>query len=139
MKKLTPGKDFIGVSVFALIVNNKNQVLLIKRHERNYWERPGGKVEFGEDTISALKREVLEETGIQIQINGVMDINEQIESKKHWIGFHYMAEYKKGSARIIEPKKHEAVKWFDIDKLPKLSPVSTRILKRYKEAIGKKK
>ena len=133
--KPIPGKDFIGIGVFALITNRKNQVLLIKKHGKDYWERPGGKIEFGENIISALKREVLEETGVYINVKSMMDIDEQTSPKKHWIGINYLATHKSGVAKVIEPQKHEAVKWFDIDKFPKLSPTSTKILKRYKETL----
>ena len=136
--KIIYGKDCIGISVFAMILNNKNQVLLIKKQGKDYWERPGGKVEYGEKVISALKREILEETGIQISVKKFMEINEPITSKGHWIGFHYLANYKKGKPRILEPNKHSDVRWFGMNKLPKLSPVSEVIIKRYKDALKHK-
>jgi 8-oxo-dGTP diphosphatase len=133
--KLIPGKDFIGIGVFALILNHKNQVLLIKKQGKDYWERPGGKVEFGEKTIDALKREVLEETNVKILVKELMYINELIDSKSHWIGFHYIAKYITGTTKILEPKKHADIGWFNLDSLPKLSPVSTNILKIYKKSL----
>ena len=136
--KLIPGKDFIGIGVFALILNNKHQVLLIKKQGKDYWERPGGKVEFGEKIIDALKREVLEETNVKIIVKELMSVNEPIDSESHWIGFHYITKHISGTARILEPKKHSDIGWFDIDRLPKLSQVSTNILKMYKKSLNKK-
>lgn len=49
----------------ALIRNQKNDVLLIKNPTRG-WELPGGHVEEGESIMEALKREIKEETGIDI-------------------------------------------------------------------------
>lgn len=55
------------VATGSLIQNKNSQILLVKT-ERRGWEMPGGQVEEGEDIISALKREVLEEAGIDIQV-----------------------------------------------------------------------
>ena len=55
----------------AVIINQQNQVLIAKRaahqHQGNKWEFPGGKVEKGETSKEALKREILEEVGIVIK------------------------------------------------------------------------
>lgn len=60
--------------VLGLLVNNKGEVLITKRCEAedpdnlNKWEIPGGGIEFGEDPLVALKREMKEELGVEIQI-----------------------------------------------------------------------
>ncbi|MCK5063376.1 MAG: NUDIX domain-containing protein, partial [Candidatus Aenigmarchaeota archaeon] len=66
------GKDFIGIGCGAIIINDKNEVLLVKRSKTSrvnpdIWSRPGGEVEFGESSAKAVEREVLEETGIIIK------------------------------------------------------------------------
>ena len=53
------------VAVAALVAHRDGRVLLMK-HPRRGWEFPGGQVEPGEDLIAALRREVREETGIEI-------------------------------------------------------------------------
>ncbi len=58
---------FIGLKAF--IVNQMGEVLIIKRGEnsegqKGKWDLPGGRMEFGESIESALKREVLEESGM---------------------------------------------------------------------------
>lgn len=60
--------------VVGVITNDKGEVLLCKRHEPEFpsahgkWEFPGGGIEFGEDPIEAVKREVLEEAGVAVEI-----------------------------------------------------------------------
>ena len=51
----------------SLIFSKQGKILLVKTEKRG-WEMPGGQVEVGEGLISALKREVLEESGITIRI-----------------------------------------------------------------------
>ncbi len=51
--------------VSCLVRNLRNQLLLVKHHQRG-WELPQGRVEEGESLEAALHREVLEETGIRI-------------------------------------------------------------------------
>ena len=56
----------------ALITNGK-QLLLVKKsnddpHHPNEWEIPGGRIEFGENLEEHLKREIMEEVGLEIEI-----------------------------------------------------------------------
>ena len=61
------------VAVTAFIKNNTgNKFLIVKRHENEIaypgkWAFPGGKVEKGQTILETLKREVLEETGLEIE------------------------------------------------------------------------
>ena len=60
--------------VVALILNEKGEILLAKRNspdlpeEHEKWEFVGGKIEFGETPEDALKREVNEESGLEIEV-----------------------------------------------------------------------
>jgi 8-oxo-dGTP pyrophosphatase MutT (NUDIX family) len=55
------------VSAAAIVVNGKNEILLIKGPRRG-WEMPGGQVEEGESLTQAAIRETKEESGIDIEI-----------------------------------------------------------------------
>lgn len=48
----------------AVILNSKNEVLLIFKKWTKNWEFPQGKIEPGETPLNAAKREVVEETGL---------------------------------------------------------------------------
>lgn len=58
--------------VAAIIENEKNEIFCALRSPQmtlpNYWEFPGGKIEDGETKEEALKREILEELGCQIEV-----------------------------------------------------------------------
>jgi ADP-ribose pyrophosphatase YjhB (NUDIX family) len=58
-------QDIIGVS--AVVRDGSGRILLIKTAKAG-WELPGGQVEPGEDFITALTREVREETGCEIDV-----------------------------------------------------------------------
>jgi 8-oxo-dGTP diphosphatase len=55
------------VSAAAIVLNDKNELLLIKGPRRG-WEMPGGQVEEGESLTHAAIRETKEESGIDIEI-----------------------------------------------------------------------
>ncbi|TBW84603.1 NUDIX hydrolase, partial [Staphylococcus epidermidis] len=54
--------------VYALIQNQERKVLLVNNTDGGGWSLPGGKVEKEETLIEALKREVMEETGLNAKI-----------------------------------------------------------------------
>lgn len=56
-----------SVSVAAILVDDQNRALLIKRADNGHWEPPGGVLELREDIIAGLRREVAEETGLQVK------------------------------------------------------------------------
>jgi ADP-ribose pyrophosphatase YjhB (NUDIX family) len=63
------------IAVFALIRNSKGEVLLVKQRVGNqFWTLPGGKVGAKEKVVAALKREVKEETGLTIQLGGLVAV-----------------------------------------------------------------
>src|SRR4051794_31877661 len=63
-----------SVSVAAVIVNDQGQVLMTQRRDNGHWEPPGGVLELDESILDGLRREVREETGLDIepeQLTGV--------------------------------------------------------------------
>ena len=82
------------VAVAALIFNDNGEILLVKRGAepgKGLWSIPGGAVELGEKLEDALKREVLEETGLVIEPIELLDIAEIIKKDEEGkIKFHYI-------------------------------------------------
>ena len=55
------------VSVAGVVCRENNEVLLIKRRDNGQWQIPGGILESQEFILDGLRREILEETGIQVE------------------------------------------------------------------------
>ena len=57
-----------SVSVAGIVVDDQDRVLVIKRRDNGHWEPPGGVLELGETFEEGVKREVLEETGVHVEV-----------------------------------------------------------------------
>jgi ADP-ribose pyrophosphatase len=130
MKK---GTDYIGIGCGALIINDNNEVLLLKRtqktrNEADFWSKPGGGVEFGEKVEDAVKREIKEELGVDIELIKFLGFTDHIikSENQHWVAFNYLAKIISGTVQNLEPEKAEEIKWFKLDSLPENLSQTTR-------------
>ena len=64
----------IRPGVSAVIFDAEGRVLLQQRTDNGNWGIPGGAVEFGESVLAALHREVLEETGLTIEVRRLIGV-----------------------------------------------------------------
>ena len=55
------------VAAAGIVLNEMDEILMVKTY-RGGWVFPGGQVEVGENIIDALKREIMEETGVEIEV-----------------------------------------------------------------------
>ena len=134
------GVDYIGVGVGAILVDSQGRLFLAKRgekakNERGCWEFPGGSVEFGETLAAALKREMLEEYGVEIAVGDLLDVVDHIlpAENQHWVSPTYICRIVRGEPRIVEPEKCAAIGWFRPDSVPEpLSVISQVNLDHYR-------
>lgn len=118
------GKDYIGVGVGAFIVNDKGEILLMRRGLNKSmpgtWIIPGGKVDFNESLREAVIRETKEEIGVDIEIDGELPAFDHIlkEEKEHWVTSIFTARIKSGTPTNREPEKCDQIGWFALDNLP---------------------
>jgi len=133
---MKPGKDFIGSGVGAVIMNERAEILLLKRKkapEKGYWSIPGGTVEFGEKLNTAITREIEEELGVKVKVLCLLGVTDHIVEAEniHWISPVFLVKIIKGKPLNKEPHKHAEVKWFALNKLPKKITLTTKYAVKY--------
>ncbi len=91
MNRLYPGQPMIGV---AAVVFEGARVLLVQRGREpalGKWSLPGGLVELGETLDAAVCREVLEETGLDVRVVGLVAVLDRIiHDEEGRIRYHYV-------------------------------------------------
>lgn len=73
------------VPAVAAVIIRDGEILLVKRAyepSKGKWSIPGGSVEWGEPLVEALKREVREETGLEIEVDGLAGVFDLIVSDR---------------------------------------------------------
>lgn len=142
MRFVKPGKDYIGLGVGAIIQNDKGEVLLLKRPKSitpdrttsDMWSVTGGEVEFMEKAEEAMKREVMEEIGVEVEVIKPIEYHDQIleKSKVHWHCQSFHCKVKSGEPKILEPEKCEDLKWFDPKNIPENCGIAHVVVPLYK-------
>lgn len=107
----------------ALILNDRNEVLLLKRAIEPYfgkWDIPGGFLEESEDPIDCLKRESREEMGIEIIPGEVIAIyvDRYGDSEDASYTFNVFYKCKIISGEIKLDKENSEYKWFAEKEIP---------------------
>ena len=111
------------VTVSAVIFNPENEILLCRSHKwDNKYIIPGGHVEYGEKLEEALKREILEETGLSIFNIKLLGIKECFYSNefykdRHFIFIDYRCDSK--SSDVILNDEAEEYVWTKLSDLSK--------------------
>ncbi len=103
-----------GLAVGAVIEDDAGRLLLMKRsvrcnHFAGQWETPGGKVKDGESFDCALLREVEEETGLRIELTGVLGAAEFGLPHIHVVILYMRARLVTGEVRISH--EHSEFAW----------------------------
>ncbi|MEA1926215.1 MAG: NUDIX hydrolase [Patescibacteria group bacterium] len=111
----------VGIGV---IVVKDSKILIGKRknaHGSRSWAFPGGHLEFNESWEECAKREVMEETGIQIDnLRFGTTTNDIFEKEnKHYITIFMVADFTSGVVETKEPHKCEKWEWFSWNNLPR--------------------
>ena len=124
---LVHDKFIIGVS--GVVVNKRNQILLLKHHFRekdSVWGLPSGYANSGETLEQTLVREVFEETGYTIQTNALLKL---VSGYKLRLEVVYLARLMGGVLNINQREIAEA-KFFSEDELP------DHLLRSHRQLIG---
>lgn len=124
-----------SIGVRAIIVNDKNQILLVKHTYTSAWFLPGGGVNKKEHLLDALSRELKEELGLEIcgDVALLGTYGNFFEYKSDYVSVFIVKAF-----NIAPNINAEIEKWafFDFDKIPEATSTGTK--KRLKEYNGEK-
>lgn len=115
----------------AALIRNGNKILVEQNKQVDYYGLPGGRCKLGEDSISAIIREMLEETGEEMEYVRSVGILENFFISRytnspyheilliHELKFKNKDTYKKDNIINLEEKKDGKFYWKEIDELNK--------------------
>lgn len=114
-------------TVGALIFNSRGEALMIRTHKwSNLWGIPGGKIKLGETALAALRREILEETGLKVSDIQFALVQDCINSKEfyrdaHFVLLNYTCRCVARNPQVILNEEGREFRW--------VKPVETKKMK----------
>jgi 8-oxo-dGTP diphosphatase len=131
-----PARPIVGVG--GVIVAQGRTLLIRRGHPplKGEWSIPGGTLELGETLQQGARREVMEETGIEVRVGELIEIfdrvfrDEEGRIQYHFVIADYLCEAVSGEARAGGDVT--AVVWAREEELEKfsLTPAATRVLRK---------
>ena len=134
----------MGVGVGVVLLKD-GKILLGKRNQdpkkagsvfnsSGTWTLPGGKMEFGESFEETAKREVMEETGIEVKNLKLISVTNDMSNAAHFVTIGFLSTEFEGSPIAREIEEITEWKWFGMNGLPSpMYDISVKILKNYSE------
>jgi 8-oxo-dGTP diphosphatase len=130
----------------AVALHGPQGVLLVRhqKQDRSYWLLPGGGVEFGESATAAARRELLEETGLEVEVDELMYVAESMapDQSRHVVHLVFRARLMGGTIAVEhEPERVGRgrvveVQWVALDKIEALvmhPPLTNQLLEALKQ------
>lgn len=135
----------MGIGVGVIILNEKNEVLLLLRNEdkaladsdmrlEGTYTLPSGKVNFSETFEEAGKRKLKEEAGFDVNLENleVISLSNDINEYAHYATIGLIAKKYTGNFKLKETKEFTDYGWFKLDNLPNnLCEPSRAIINNY--------
>jgi 8-oxo-dGTP diphosphatase len=85
-----PDRPVVGVG--GVVVKDGKALVIKRGHEprKGEWSLPGGRVELGETLVDALRREIKEETGLDVEVGPLLDVFDRVHRADHRIQYHFV-------------------------------------------------
>lgn len=126
-------KTFVAMK--AVILNDKNEILIIQESSKDpsrshvgKWDVPGGRLNFGEDPFEGLRREVKEETNLNVDIMKPLGVSHWRPQKNNE-NWYIVATFMLCKTKSIEVKisnfEHDNFKWVNIQELKNYEVIPT--------------
>jgi 8-oxo-dGTP diphosphatase len=102
------------IGVFALIFDENQRILLAHRRDIDWWNLPGGGMEHGETVEDAVRREVREETGLEVEVKYLVGVYSKPQKQEVVLTFNCRAT----GGVLIPTEESRACSYFAPDGLP---------------------
>jgi 8-oxo-dGTP diphosphatase len=139
--EVSPKREYPGAPVVGVggVVIHEGRALLIKRGSeplKDQWSIPGGTLELGESIQEGVRRELREETGIEVRVGELIEVFDRIfrdaagEIQYHFVIVDYLCEKVSGEANPASDVTDVA--WVREEDLwnYKLTEAATRVIKK---------
>ncbi|MFG1996713.1 NUDIX domain-containing protein [Actinoplanes sp. NPDC048988] len=119
--------------VIAVVLDDRDRVLLVRRSDTHEWALTTGCLEPGEQPAAGAVREVREETGVDVTVERLLAVEALDLSvapngdQIHWLTVGVRCRVAAGEPRVSDDESVE-VAWFDPDAVPPLPPHQARCL-----------
>jgi len=108
---------------------------LVNDYMPGFWDIPGGTIEFGEDTVDALKREIQEEVNLEVEPGKILFAYGYVSSSvRHQFQLVYECEYLSGEIKL-NPEEHDEFKWVNLSDIGSLKKIA--FLENLYKELGK--
>jgi 8-oxo-dGTP diphosphatase len=139
--QLSPKREYPALPVVGVggVVIHEGRALLIKRGSeplKDQWSIPGGTLELGESIQEGVRRELLEETGIEVRVGELIEVFDRIfrdaagKIQYHFVIVDYLCEKISGEAKPASDVTDTA--WVSEADLwnYKLTEAATRVIRK---------
>ena len=122
----------------SAVIFRDGKVLLVRRARspaKGFYSLPGGRVEFGETLHAALRREVAEETALQIEIAGLAGWREvvpAVEGGGHYLIMSFAARWSAGE--VVLNEELDDYQWLAVDAIGEMMKLTGGLIEVIRSA-----
>ena len=143
LRKYVGHKPLMVTAAMCIIYNEaENKMLLEKRTDNGMWCVPGGAIELGETLEKALRREVKEETSLDIFNPRLFDVRANVhmvypnQDEVYYTDVVYLITEYEGELKPDAESKE--LRWVSLDELPKIMPTQEYYIEKFLKERGSK-
>lgn len=135
-----PERPWVGVGA---LIFREGRVLLVRRGHApslGEWSIPGGALEVGETLADGVKREVREETGLEVEPVATVDVVDRIARDKagrvqfHYVLVDFLCRVIGGSEACADDAV--ALRWAEMDELEEVAPFTREVIAKARGMVG---
>ena len=108
----------------AVVVVDGDRLLLVRHQKpgKSYWLLPGGGLDYGEELAACARRELMEETGLDVEVTGYLYLSESIapDGSRHILHVTLAGKVVGGALRKADEDVLAEVAWVPFAGLPEL-------------------